>query len=1016
METPDEVTIIVVEPEATMVVAEADVIAVTTDSEQGPPGAQGPVGATGPQGAAGPTGATGPQGDYGFTGPTGPQGVAGADGATGATGPAGSDGVDGADGATGATGPIGATGLQGEIGATGATGLDGATGPTGPTGPQGIGGFEYSPYRAFENQYTAGEIVFYQGSYWLCIANNDAIPPADAPDYWVPYSFIGPQGETGPTGLQGEQGVEGPIGATGAEGPTGPIGLTGEQGATGATGDAGVAGEDGATGATGPIGATGAAGIDGATGPTGDAGATGPTGEIGPIGATGATGPQGATGPAGSTANIEAHNQDFQAHLDIRQIIEDLTKTNTLATNEPITLANSGQVIAERRTSGGTWDHDLQEPGAAIYDPVTETWIAPYTGTTQANGWAQVGAVLSSDGGVTWTAHPQNPILPFVSSPTHGNSNFSNLLASEDPYIAKDAATGTVWRDSEGRAHIYTEEKYGATHVGVGVWKSAPNTLSDWIWEGQVVAPGLPDVNGTAYGGQETRWDATDRTSPVVVHHNDLLVMIFEGRWIPQSGQTPAWAEGVEYEAGYIVWVDGSPLRYYRAKVTHTSTSVLPADDPTKWEETIGQQGKIGVAWSDDEGETWEVANDPIVGYTGTWAVDSIVPDDLILVNGKWVLICHGQNSAGSYASIGRFSTTEAPSLWSPSSFTELPGNPFTNSTVTLMCWGNDPTQALRLTPLAIERMSVVQPDPAWDEARIASIQQNVEDVQGDITDLQAVDVIYDGRLDALEAAVTEPPEPTDLLPTELGVTKLPPRVAATEFGFSTDFFGIPLGEGSSLTLPSARIEATDPPYPNVFACGAGTFSPPAPATGARLLGVTFRIAVDGTDLTDILAALQLLDDTFQPALGRVISTGGWSTSNEYTASTLVDPVAAQDEQRVTLWLDEPVEDPEAGSFLAAAFWIAFDETSSIGDGSAYDITSVEWLWDRVASGGGEGISESEAQALIDERVPDPFEETDGRILVVNTGTLTYEDAPSVDSSNPQDGNLIVGNMILGGF
>lgn len=73
------------------------------------------------------------------------------------------------------------------------TGPQGETGPTGPQGPQGLNGFVFDPLRVTgqKGQYTVGEIVFYSGSYWICIANNDAIIPSpSSSSYWSPYSFI----------------------------------------------------------------------------------------------------------------------------------------------------------------------------------------------------------------------------------------------------------------------------------------------------------------------------------------------------------------------------------------------------------------------------------------------------------------------------------------------------------------------------------------------------------------------------------------------------------------------------------------------------------------------------------------------------------------------------------------------------------------------------------------------------------------------------------------------------------
>jgi len=76
-------------------------------------------------------------------------------------------------------------------------------------------------------------------------------------------TFPGPQGETGPAGVDG---IDGTQGDTGVAGPQGDIGVTGSQGETGAAGIDGTNGSDGVDGAQGPAGADG---NDGATGAAG---------------------------------------------------------------------------------------------------------------------------------------------------------------------------------------------------------------------------------------------------------------------------------------------------------------------------------------------------------------------------------------------------------------------------------------------------------------------------------------------------------------------------------------------------------------------------------------------------------------------------------------------------------------------------------------------------------------------------------------------------------------------------
>jgi hypothetical protein len=124
--------------------------------------------------------------------------------------------------------------MSNEAGPTGPTGPSGGptgpTGPTGPLGPQGLTGFEWDSTRVEPRGYVVGDIVNYLGTYYICIANNDAIIPTSSGalgTYWNEYSFVGDTGPTGPTGetgATGSQGETGPTGATGLTGPGVPIG------------------------------------------------------------------------------------------------------------------------------------------------------------------------------------------------------------------------------------------------------------------------------------------------------------------------------------------------------------------------------------------------------------------------------------------------------------------------------------------------------------------------------------------------------------------------------------------------------------------------------------------------------------------------------------------------------------------------------------------------------------------------------------------------------------------------
>lgn len=90
--------------------------------------------------------------------------------------------------------------LKDEISLTGGGGGTGPQGPEGPQGPPGTNGtngeigfpgFKYDIRRIGVNQYVVGEIIEYLGNYYICLANNDAIPPTGGAIgvYWNSYSF-----------------------------------------------------------------------------------------------------------------------------------------------------------------------------------------------------------------------------------------------------------------------------------------------------------------------------------------------------------------------------------------------------------------------------------------------------------------------------------------------------------------------------------------------------------------------------------------------------------------------------------------------------------------------------------------------------------------------------------------------------------------------------------------------------------------------------------------------------------
>lgn len=259
------------------------------------PGAQGPKGPVGDQGAVGPTGAEGPEGPQGPQGERGPIGYQGPMGPVGIQGPEGPRGPEGPAGPTGGQGPIGVQGPQGPEGPIGksfdpdasgltadrnaydaepanfsfldvetgtvyfklsneigtwSTGVPFGRGPTGLQGPQGIQGpagpigMNHRGTWSGADTYEVRDTVFYDGSYFICVAQNTNVVPVDTAAEWDLVSSKGERGLQGQQGIQGAdgpQGIQGPEGIQGIQGETGAQGPTGSQGAQGPQGDPGLA-------------------------------------------------------------------------------------------------------------------------------------------------------------------------------------------------------------------------------------------------------------------------------------------------------------------------------------------------------------------------------------------------------------------------------------------------------------------------------------------------------------------------------------------------------------------------------------------------------------------------------------------------------------------------------------------------------------------------------------------------------------------------------------------------------
>ena len=90
--------------------------------------------------------------------------------------------------------------------------------------------------------YVANQVVYYEGSAYVCIQGNSNLRPDLNTTQWTLMVQKGDTGATGATGAAGATGAKGAVGDTGPAGPTGATGSTGPQGPQGPQGAQGDAG------------------------------------------------------------------------------------------------------------------------------------------------------------------------------------------------------------------------------------------------------------------------------------------------------------------------------------------------------------------------------------------------------------------------------------------------------------------------------------------------------------------------------------------------------------------------------------------------------------------------------------------------------------------------------------------------------------------------------------------------------------------------------------------------------
>lgn len=173
--------------------------------------------------------------------------------------------------------------------------------------------------------------------------------------------------------------------------------------------------------------------------------------------------------------------------------------------------------------------------------------------------------------------------------------------------------------------------------------------------------------------GAAGAWDDHDRTSPVVIHDGERLVMLFEGRTAGNVG-IPAPPDGII---------------------------------------------AIGRAVSEDEGLTWQIDPTPMIDQaghdSGRWNARGVCAGDIIRAGDSWVLLVAGQDDGHRWTNVGRFITQDPPSQWTAASWTEMAGNPMVVDTPSVMFWGNDLTRGVRWASnnQSFQRVRVVPRSPA---------------------------------------------------------------------------------------------------------------------------------------------------------------------------------------------------------------------------------------------------------------------------------------------------------------
>lgn len=500
-------------------------------------------------------------------------------------------------------------------------------------------------------------------------------------------------------------------------------------------------------------------GEQGLPGPQGPAGATGPEGATGAgiTGPTGPTGPQGATGPAGgggggdTEAALHVYTWDTELATPAYVLVND----GTIPAGGPRIFIGSADPEDQGYTpvDGDFWFSPIS---CGLKSWITDRWktstntaacetvqsfieqppfditsLAPISLTQTGEYAVQIGDSEHSDyfiqehGPVLWDEQTEQWILPYCGRNDVNYHWFPQAVVSDDGETwtqhPQNPLTGTTddwlhWGDDPciikdvETGYVWRDSDGKAVMV---VEDYSSFTINDGvtIWRSGVNTLNDWTRQGQIFGpGDPGQWDESDRTSPTGFYYQGRLYCMFEGR-------------------------------------------------------STGIQGKIGLAYSDDEGVTWTVNDDPIITHEIPYSNPS-VPDDIFKTDHGWLVLAHSDTGAG-WNHIDRFYTGDEPDQWEVASWDHLEPHPVSTASATITAFGSDLSRLVLEDGVGLEFLTVDQELWPFDSS---AIESDIATAQGNISTLQGQMSTAQGNISTLQGDVTAAESDIDDLESWHGV------------------------------------------------------------------------------------------------------------------------------------------------------------------------------------------------------------------------------------------------------